>query len=330
MPYQFRLPKIDDLTPDQQAALFTDNPFHLKGGPGTGKTVVSLWRHIENWQRRGRQSLLLTYTKSLEYYLRSSARRENPNASKNINRTFRWTYGNSHRGNFDEIIVDEAQDVSLDRYKIINNHATIVSYGADQKQSLYTHGCSESQLEDLFANITYELYENFRNSKEIVRFVKSLFPNFVVNEESTVQGQKPKLVITDNDDKVKSVFRELIEDNPNTENMAILVPLQQDVERYELILKDIGATYSRYYHDGDEIGTIENIHLTTLKSSKGLEFDTVIIPDFHQYRDNIKNLYVVSENDYYVALTRTRRNLFLLCDTVPSGLHPNTYETITS
>ena len=29
-----------------------------------------------------------------------------------------------------------------------------------------------------------------------------------------------------------------------------------------------------------EINSINNIHITTFKSSKGTEFDTVIIPDF--------------------------------------------------
>jgi len=326
MSYQFRLPKIDDLTLDQQAAVFTDQPFHLKGGPVTGKTVVSLWRHIENWQRRGRRSLLLTYTKSLEYYLGNVAEREDGNAGSSIARTYKWTMNPSE---YDEIIVDEAQDVSVQKYQTIKKYAKMVSYGADERQSLYDHGCSESTLQELFYNKTYELYENFRNSGEILRFVKNIFPHFVINEQLAVRGQKPKLVIADNDNKVKNVLKELIEDNPSTENLVILVPLQRQVDYYESILNEIGASYSRYYHDGDEIETIQNIHITTFKSCKGLEFDTVIIPKFHLYRDNIKNLYVVSENDYYVALTRTRRNLFLLCDTVPDGLHPNTYETIT-
>ena len=56
---------------------------------------------------------------------------------------------------------------------------------------------------------------------------------------------------------------------------------------------------------------IENLHITTFKSAKGLEFDTVIIPDFQNYDWNIKNLdkAPITENDYYVAITRARRNL---------------------
>ena len=312
-------------------AVFAEDEFHLKGGPGTGKTVVSLWRHIENWARRNRRSLLLTYTKSLEYYLKNAARSENENAGNNINRTFKWT-SLSSKSQYHEIIIDEAQDVPINRYHIIKNYAKIVSYGSDKRQSLYQNGASESELSELFPINTYELCENFRNSREILRFVRSIFPNIVIDERSAKQGQKPKLIITDNIDKVKKVLKELIDDQPSTENLAILVPFKNVAEKYKAILNEIGATYSCYYNNNDskeEIDIIENIHITTFKSSKGLEFDTVIIPEFQKYKYNIINYDIISENDYFVALTRTRRNLFLLCDYRLDNLNVNTYDEIT-
>ena len=36
------------------------------------------------------------------------------------------------------------------------------------------------------------------------------------------------------------------------------------------------------------------------------------MPEFNRYQENISNLNVVNENDYYVVFTRTRRNLFLI------------------
>ena len=72
---------------------------------------------------------------------------------------------------------------------------------------------------------------------------------------------------------------------------------------------------------------IENIHVTTYKSSKGLEFDTVIIPDFDSYKWYINNTDNTSENDYYVALTRAKTNLFLITKKSLRGIDPSTYET---
>ena len=91
MAYFFKLPPITDLTIGQQAALNEPNAIAISGGPGTGKSVVSLWRHIRNYGTGTRRSFLLTYTKTLETYLAASARSENGNAGNAVNRTYWWT-----------------------------------------------------------------------------------------------------------------------------------------------------------------------------------------------------------------------------------------------
>lgn len=70
--YYFNLPPITALTRAQQAALNETEQIALSGGPGTGKSVVSMWRHISNY-RQGNRSLLLTYTTTLKRYLRPAA-----------------------------------------------------------------------------------------------------------------------------------------------------------------------------------------------------------------------------------------------------------------
>jgi superfamily I DNA/RNA helicase len=62
-----------------------------------------------------------------------------------------------------------------------------------------------------------------------------------------------------------------------------------------------------------KINTIENVHITTYKSSKGFEFDTVIIPDFQNSRFDLeKPKKFTNENEIYVALTRCKKNLYLI------------------
>jgi hypothetical protein len=62
----FNLPQITQLTISQQTALNEIKQIALSGGPGTGKSVVSLWWHISNYQR-GKKSLLLTYMICFHY-----------------------------------------------------------------------------------------------------------------------------------------------------------------------------------------------------------------------------------------------------------------------
>ena len=176
MAYFFKLPSITDLTIGQQAALNEPNAIAISGGPGTGKSVVSLWRHIRNYGTGTKRSLLLTYTKTLETYLAASAKSENLNAGNAINRTYWWTTHQLSR--YDEIIVDEAQDVENSRYLTIKNYTGVVSYGADDQQIVFKNkATTQNELASIFpTNKSYVLDENFRNSYEIMYYVKALFP----------------------------------------------------------------------------------------------------------------------------------------------------------
>lgn len=323
MAYYFKLPLFTDLTTGQRSALNEPNAIAISGGPGTGKSVVSLWRHIRNYGLGNRNSLLLTYTKTLETYLAASAGSENPKAGKAVNRTYWWSTHNPT--NFDEIIIDEAQDVEGIKYDIVKRYSNIISYGADDKQIVYPKKCTtEAQLKGIFPkNNHYELDENFRNSYEIMLFTQALFPNKLIPQHTINKlladkktGNKPILLITDNDlaKQKKSILDIINLFKSDRHNIAILVPLRKHVNQFHKILMDENITCSKYESDDDELAVIENVHITTFKSSKGTEFDTVIIPDFQNFEWNIANLTLapITENDYYVAITRARRNLYLI------------------
>lgn len=73
---------------------------------------------------------------------------------------------------------------------------------------------------------------------------------------------------------------------------------------------------------------LENIHITTFKSSKGLEFDTVIIPNFETALSNVTKSRITS-NDYYVAITRAKRNLYLISSYIPAFLERSEQQKLT-
>lgn len=338
MAYFFKLPPITDLTIGQQAALNEPNAIAISGGPGTGKSVVSLWRHIRNYGTGSRRSLLLTYTKTLETYLAASARSENGNAGNAVNRTYWWT--THHLQRYDEIIVDEAQDVESGRYTTIQNYSGVVSYGADDQQIVFRNrATTQQQLAAIFPNNrSYVLDENFRNSYEIMLFVRALFPQKLVPQatlnnllQEGRRGNKPILLVSNNNTakQNQAIFDVINQFKSATHNIAILVPLQNHVNTYANIIRNAGIQCSSFCADDGNLGEIDNVHVTTFKSSKGTEFDTIIIPDFENMLTNIAQLNVIDENDYYVAITRAKRNLYLISTTTPNFLERSEQQKLT-
>jgi superfamily I DNA/RNA helicase len=333
MSYYFNLPIYTRLTRDQQTAVDETEPIALSGGPGTGKSVVCLWRHIRNYETGARESLLLTYTKTLEYYLKKSASSINEDAARNIDRTYWWTTHNAT--DYEEIIIDEGQDVEISKYNIIKRHADIVCYGADEAQSLF-NGCTSDELAELFPdNEEITLQKNFRNSKEILEFTKSFFPDIFISLEtinnSITTGVLPIMKITgwDEDDEIEAIMSIINDFQGDTHNIGILVPGGKQVDNYyEKIRENLndGIDCSKFQSEHDKFKSLSGIHITTYKSSKGTEFDTVIMPNFDSYQWYIDNSKNITDNDYYVAFTRTKTNLFLICRNNPRIGHSSTYE----
>ena len=334
MAYFFQLPLITDLTEDQQMALEEKNPIAISGGAGTGKTVVSLWRHIQNIDVLNKSSMITTYTKTLHSYLLNSAKSLSNEAWKYV-----WTSQviYTHGGNWkiDEILIDEAQDLTFEHLQNMKNYAKHISYGADFNQQLYEGRVKENEIKNLFPNnIEYSLQQNFRNSYHILNFAKAILPNFYIPQNTLDEledkniGLKPIMFITNDLDKEIAKIIELINEfKSDTHNIAILLPFGKDtfkngqkvedsVDNYYNILSSKNIDCSRYFNEmnTDNI-KISNIHITTHKSVKGLEFDTVIIPFMNKFKNYIlKNTFprVVNEEDYYVVFTRAKTNLYLL------------------
>jgi len=326
MAYYFNLPIITELTIDQQRAVDETSPLALSGGPGTGKSVVCLWRHIRNYSTGISNSLLLTYTKTLEHYLRASAQSQNENAAQNINRVFWWLTYNAC--NYDEIIIDEGQDISMIKFNRFFNYTSKLTYGADERQSMFLPNDQLRELLNWFTTDTrfshneeITLHRNFRNSREILQFTRSVFPNILILQNtisgSRQTGLKPIMKLNLGENQIDNIISVINDFNSDTHNIAILVPFAAQVDKFYKLIKeklDDDIEITKYQSKDEDFEGLSGVHITTFKSSKGTEFDTVIIPEFDSYYWNIANRpNIVTENDYYVAFTRAKTNLFLFC-----------------
>lgn len=331
--YHFQLPQITELTLPQQAALNEIHPIALSGGPGTGKSVVSLWRHIANCQK-GKKSLLLTYCSSLATYLTACCSTQHPDAAAHIDR-FHKGKDRANDGIWDEVIIDEAQDLPANYYQGLSPN---ISYGVDDSQILYPEsGSSRELLKTIFPdNIDYVLDRNFRSTQRIMLFAQKAFPDAYIPQNiidglSGNIGQWPVLLIThipdiwsewderynsSNKKQTEAILQIIREFRTGLHNIAILLPFKKDVESFEAILQANGISdFSIYCENNDRFPdrckVIKDLHITTFKSAKGLEFDTVILPNFHKFKE-ICGSYNAEWKDFYVAVTRARSNLYLI------------------
>lgn len=335
--YYVNIPSFDDLNTTQQTAVLDDNAISLSGGPGTGKSIVSLWRHILNHQRENPIiSQLLTFTTTLALYLKKCSNSKNKRAASYVDSSKNWMF--NHNDVRAEIIHDEAQDLPISFNNSLKNYSNKISYGADNEQILISNSrnfdgtynlerCSpEGNLSIEFPqNSNHRLARNYRNSRKIMKLAHNLFANAPIPQEiidsCTIDGEYPRLLISGNDnEKINLAVLQLIRDysTNDTINIGILVPFENPnhiagvtstVDYYYNLLTNNNITCSRYTNIMVAATELFNIHITTFKSAKGLEFDVVILPDFHHY-NTIFN--VIDWHDFYVGVTRTKSNLFLI------------------
>jgi len=347
--FKFLLPTMAQLTRSQREAVLKNEPVLVTGVPGSGKTVVSIHRLLINSNAE-----LFTYTRMLKTSIAHSTMATNVTASRRINSVHAWYWAKTHSSLMDaldndnvlgpltsnhvrigELIIDEAQDLPKRFYMAISNICDKVSLGADDAQQMYDVDTCEYDLRCIFSiNVPIELGQNFRNKYEIFNFARQFMPdNPRSNDQNVLErlrmensgGELPFVYENSNDSSRRNFINTILDNNRN-KNIALLVYNQSTVDRYYELVKSLGYECSKY-HSGltnDEKLNVENslknILITTFHSSKGLEFDIVIMPEF-------ETASLDKSKFYYVGSTRAKDNLFIICAKRPGIL--NSFNNLT-
>ena len=323
--FKFRLPK--KLTRKQERAIDSLKPIFLTGVPGAGKTVVATMR-----LKNSDDGILFTYGKLLSKAIEMQV---NDN-SKKVTNIHKWYYDITKeflddnltddtlekvikyfRMNniaYEQIIIDEGQDIIPQVYKLLVNLTSHLSVGADNAQKItYNKSSTEDDILSIIGDVQkIELDENFRNSYSIFNFARAFVPNNSrVNDENMLErlshdsGEIPFIYKVENQDKSLEVIKKIIDANP-TDNIGILCENVGSVDNYSKLLED-NYTISVYRSKLKVPDKLNNILVTTIHSAKGMEFDIVIVPDF-------QNASKKSNELYFVASTRAKTELYLICN----------------
>ena len=239
--------------------------------------------------------------------------------------------------NYKYIIIDEFQDTSITRYNLIKEilnktNANFLAVG-DDYQSIYRFtGC------DLYLFINFKKYfrdskiykiqTTYRNSQELItiagNFIKKNKLQINKNLRSNKKLSKPLKIIYYKNQKIKFVkLLEYLYKN-NKKNILVLIRNNNDINK--ILTKELEVTgNSIKYKD-------MNIKYLTVHKSKGLEEETVIILNLinndwgfpNKINDEKILKYILPKKErykyaeerrlFYVALTRTKNELYLLTD----------------
>ena len=333
--FQFWLPT--NLTRIQQRAVDSQEPIFLSGVPGTGKTVVSIKR-LQNAAALKKKAIIFTYGKLLKKTIEEKLGNDTSMPVDNIHNWMWKAQGSGQRRYFeemttdqnivntttllksnglkyDEILVDEGQDLSLNTYKILKEITPSLSISADNAQQINNReeATDEENILNLFPELKrFEMDEIFRSAYELYRFAIQFVPNNArANDTNLLErlkqknsgADKPYLFLEKDLNSIYKSVKDIIDENP-TDNIGILFEKVVHVNEFTAYLsKDYEVSP---YHNQEVIPSeLKNIIITTFKSSKGIEFDIVIIPYFPERAQNIPE-------EYYVGATRAKNQVHIL------------------
>lgn len=354
--FQFWLPT--NITRIQQRAVDSREAIFLSGVPGTGKTVVSIKRLVNN-SSNNKKAIIFTYGKLLKKTIEEKL---GNNSSMPVDNIHNWMWNLQDDWNkrnldvvtsnenlsstvnliklkgktYDEILVDEGQDLSINTYKILKELTPNLSISADNAQQINNkkEASNEEEILQEFPELKrFELDEIFRSSYQLYKFAIQFVPNNArANNEILIErlkrknsdGDKPFVYVELNLNGMYETVKKIIGDNP-TDNIGILFEKINHVDEFA---NELSKEYElSTYHSIQKVvpSELKNIIITTFKSAKGIEFDLVIIPYFPDGAQNILE-------EYYVGVTRAKNQVHILgINEIPkimANFDKNTYQLI--
>ena len=216
--YAVSFPKFDSLSVQQRQALNDNAPFYITGPAGCGKSIVVLWKHINNI-KSNKKSVILTYNVMLREFMKycvlktegipANFSHEILSLYKELRERPDWKFDNlrnikyckynpmcqnspdqsgfcwcessfqRYHENTYEIIIDEAQDFDVRALEILAKNVRYVCISADFDQQMYYGRIqNENTLLNLLSCFRRQI--NLHHLKEIFRYPLSIY-NFVVS-----------------------------------------------------------------------------------------------------------------------------------------------------
>ncbi|MFJ6788813.1 AAA family ATPase [Streptomyces angustmyceticus] len=338
------IPSLLDLGIEQQAVV--DLPFHgshvITGAPGAGKTVMALYRA---WALAtvGRPVALLTRSNLLHQYLAQMA----PDLTEALSvttyhrwvrdfwrRRFRtepprtdeegWSYDWTemqrdcilHRvGSTAHLVIDEGQMLPVAFYQLCRILGVGVTVCADENQRIDDDQSTVSEICRALApqSDPLVLRENRRNSREIALLASAFHEGAGYGGDLPSRvGRAPTVLKVPSLEHLLTGVSHYYTAHPER-SIGIICRSTQLLREIESGLTGLGlAKHTQaYVHDDRHRNAVDfstrPIRLVSTASMKGLEFDSVFVPDLDVYTEDPTS--AAARLRFFVLCTRAREDL---------------------
>ncbi len=323
----------------EQSDLFVEGP------PGSGKTVISLYTLRDMIREGASNPLLLIYNHSLYGYLRTSL--EELNISENITIAtkdkFFWDlasqkgigrpHGTEYKEKYDYIltnlqkesltlsydvaVVDEVQDLDPREWKLLKRLAKRTTSLGDFNQGIYKTNLTQKDI--IGDGIMDRLEKIFRFHRNIAKLAAK-FSKKKDNLESKVDKisqSKPQIIKVEPSEEYEEIKKILQSLKNERKRIGVICPGRALLTELSEFLKKEGISHDYYpSNKGLRKHNFTSSHplLITSYSSKGLEFEHVILFGFNKSNEMVEILRREGrlKEVIYVSITRTNSNLYII------------------
>ena len=208
--------------------------------------------------------------------------------------------GFMYEGNIKQVVIDEAQDYNRLQYIIISKifkKADFTILG-DINQNINPYYAYKTLEETKYL----ELLKTYRSSPEIIEYTNKILNLNHVNAIRKTNN-KPVIIRKDVEDLKQSILSDIRTLQEQYKSTAIITKDNREAEKiHELLKDDIEISLV----DANSKKFQKNLIIIPAYTSKGLEFDSVII-----YNDRSNSYKANERNLLYVACTRCQHELYI-------------------
>ena len=314
-------------------------PQWIRGFAGSGKSVLLVYIVMGLLEKNPKLSICIAvYTHALKDLLKTGLTIEYQEKIE-VMTYFQFL---RDRKKYDFVLVDEIQDIPSDKIKKIKELAVNIIVAGDIDQSIYK-GCSTVEdIEEVLKPEIHHLVNIYRLTQKIKDIVQTILPNSQIENAPSARMQEVEITLAKaetKDEEIKWVWEKCCQYAQVGDPTVILLPNHREIQNFIRKICEIKGvdlpTFSdfggRSYKPTNELFEKSGIdlrflgnnfgelsesdnhaltYIMTYHSAKGLDFLNVFLP----HLDRGKKFFNDPEIEprlFFVAMTRSRRNLFL-------------------